>query len=422
MRVLLSGRGSLGDVRPIITIAAALRARGHEPVLCLPPLFVEAARLEGLRAIAHSEDSRDVMAGFGRDWRAVRTALTWLSRSVDEQFDYLLDHSADADMVVASTNELAAPSVAEHRRIPYVRVAYAPMVTSYRSNALLPWQGLPGWCNRLGWSLLNGVVEVLAGGTIQRRRNALGLPRIRQVGDYVARYGQTLFAMSDTLSPPCPSWRGRYRYDYTGYCFPPAGAALPEPLRRFLEQGPPPLYVGFGSVQVPDPEGTARIVRDAVVRAGCRALISSGWTRLGLTTPCSSVLVVGELDHQALFPLLGGVVHHGGSGTTHTAARAGVPQLVLPQVADQYYWGHRVSSLGLGPAPIPVSQLSVGRLAEAIARLVREPSYALRAAQIGRIVRAEPGTSGAVDVIEAAGGASAGRSTATGGRTEPLVA
>ena len=422
MKVLLSGRGSLGDVRPMITIAAALRARGHESVLCLPAMFVAAARAAGLRATAHSEDSRELMAGFGRDWRAVRTALDWFSRSIDEQFDYLLDHSVDADMLVASTNELAAPSVAEHRRIPYVRVAYAPMVTSYRSNALLPWQGLPGWCNRLGWTLVNGAVDALGGATIHRRRRALGLPRIRQVGDYVARYGQTLFAMSSTLAPPCPSWRGRYRYDYTGYCQPTSGAALPEPVRRFLAQGAPPVYVGFGSVQVADPERMARLVRDAVVRAGCRALIGAGWTKLGLPTPCSNVLVVDELDHQALFPALGGVVHHGGSGTTHTAARAGVPQLVLPQIADQYYWGHRVSSLGLGPAPIPVSKLSVGKLADAIARMVREPSYALRAAQIGRIVRAEPGTTGALEVIEAASGASAEWPRASGGRTEPRVA
>jgi UDP:flavonoid glycosyltransferase YjiC (YdhE family) len=319
-----------------VAIAAGLVERGHEVRLCLPTTFVALAAERGLAARAHSEDSHQVMQGFGRDWDGVRTELEWFARSLDEQFDYLLAESAEVDVLVSATSELAAATVAEYRRIPYVRLAFAPMMTSYASNALLPWQGLPALGNRAGWSLLNALVELLAFRTVRRWRAALGLPLVVGVGDHIARRGLSLLAMSEALSPPCPSWRGRYRYEVGGYCFDPSDGVVPEAIRRFVEAGSTPIYVGLGSVTVDDPARFTELVRDAALRAGCRVLLGAGWTGLGAGLATRYLLPVGETDHRALFPLTAGVVHHGGSGTTHTAAAAGVPQLVLPRLADQH--------------------------------------------------------------------------------------
>jgi sterol 3beta-glucosyltransferase len=144
------------------------------------------------------------------------------------------------------------------------------------------------------------------------------------------------------------------------------------------------------------------MVRDAAMQTGCRVVLGAGWTGLGDELARGSVLVVGDVDHQALFPRTRGVVHHGGSGTTHTAARAGVPQLVLPQLADQFYWGHRVAELGLGPKPIAPGRLTVARLAGAMRVLLHESAFARQAATLGEVIRAEGGVEAAADAIEVA--------------------
>lgn len=400
MRVLLSTRGSRGDVHPILALAGALAARGHESTVCVPKLFLAEAERRGLRAVSHGEDSRDLMAGFGRDLAAVGNAGRWLLRSIEDQFDYLLAHSGDVDVLVASTTEIAAPSVADYRSIPYLRVALAPWMTSYESNVMLPWQGMPPLLNRAGWGATNALVNLAIRWPIQRQRRTLGLPPIAHAAEYVARRGHTLFAMSQTLAPPCPSWHGRYRFSYCGYFPDPFERRLPDPLRRFIASGPPPIYVGLGSVAVADPSKFTAMVRDAALQAGCRVILGAGWTGLGDGAESSFMYVAPEVDHQALFPLVVAAVHHGGSGTTQTAARAGIAQMALPQLADQHYWGHRIAVLELGPRPILVSKLTTGKLAVALRELVRNQSFALNAARVGRGLRAERGTDAAVEVIE----------------------
>jgi UDP:flavonoid glycosyltransferase YjiC (YdhE family) len=94
------------------------------------------------------------------------------------------------------------------------------------------------------------------------------------------------------------------------------------------------------------------------------------------------------------------VIHHGGAGTTQTVARAGVPQLVVPHGADQFYWAHRVHTLGLGPRPFPKTKFSQTRLVEGLAELKKDASYARRAAELGERVRHVDGVGNAVRYLE----------------------
>ncbi len=248
------------------------------------------------------------------------------------------------------------------------------------------------------------------------------------MGEYVARYGHTLFAMNTTLAPPCPSWGRRYDFTFTGYCYPPAprdgdGDALPRELSRFIQAGRPPLFLGFGSVSVKDPRRFTTMVLDAVALSGCRVVLGSGWTGLGRGALSDNVYVVGDLPHEALFPRVAAVLHHGGSGTTHTAARAGVPQLVMPQFADQHYWGHRVAALGLGPAPMAPARLSSKRLARTLRALAEDRRYARHAAALGHAMRDEDGVAGIVSAVERREGVGvvtpvnqSGEAVTTGGR------
>ncbi len=392
MRVLLSSRGSRGDVYPIVAIARALRARGHAVTLCLPPVYEALCRRDGLALRPYREQSEAVMQSFGSGWRAASEALRWFASSLDEQFELLGEEGRGADLLVTSVNEVAAPSVAEHLRIPHARIAYAPVLPGSQPPPLQPYQRLPAFANRALWRALNAASSLLFGARLERWRRRLGLAPIRDFGDYCAARSLNLLCLSPTLAPPDPGWR--YRHRYTGYCFSEDEGPLAPELERFLADGPPPIYLGFGSTSVGDPRRVGRIVEEAVLRAGVRAIVARGWAGLA-TQPRRYLFPLGEAPHATLFPRLAGIAHHGGSGTLHSGARAGVPQLLLPRFADQYFWARRVELLGLGPRPLQPAELGVARLARALRELAEDPGARRRA----RALAAERGVETAVAIL-----------------------
>jgi UDP:flavonoid glycosyltransferase YjiC (YdhE family) len=185
----------------------------------------------------------------------------------------------------------------------------------------------------------------------------------------------------------------------TGAWFMPESEELPADVEAFLAAGPPPVYVGFGSMQDPDAAGTSRRVLDAVRRAGVRVLLSRGWAGLGEVELPSTALRIGSLPHGKLFPRCAAVVHHGGAGTTANATRAGVPQVIIPHEVDQFYWGHRVWTLGLSPPPIPKRRLSAEALAAAIRTCIEDAGMRQRAANFVNGIRTD-GLARAIAILE----------------------
>jgi sterol 3beta-glucosyltransferase len=187
----------------------------------------------------------------------------------------------------------------------------------------------------------------------------------------------------------------------TGYWFldAPAGWQPPPALVQFLQSGPPPVYVGFGSMFMEaGPEKTA-IVLKALRLAGQRAVLATGWGGLSPVDATDEVFVLEAAPHDWLFPQVAAVVHHGGAGTTGAGLRAGKPSVICPVVGDQPFWGRRVAALGAGPPPVPKATLTVERLADAIRRAVGDDGLRRRAAALGETIRAEDGLGRAVDYI-----------------------
>jgi UDP:flavonoid glycosyltransferase YjiC (YdhE family) len=198
--------------------------------------------------------------------------------------------------------------------------------------------------------------------------------------------------------PRPPDW-GEHIH-ITGYWYPEDETwGPPDELRRFIEAGPPPVFIGFGSMPVSQPERTTSLVLEALKRAGQRAVLHTGWAGLGGDLH-DDVFQIEYAPYNWLFPRMAAVVHHGGSGTTASGLRAGVSTLIVPFLFDQSYWGRRVAALGAGPAPIPYKQLSVDRLAEGITRAVNDAAMRQRAASLGQKIRAEDGIAQARQIIE----------------------
>ncbi len=400
MKIVCSSRGSRGDVHPVIEISSALARKGHDVFLCVPPLFEKDARARGVvPGHYYSEDSTQVMESLGSGLNAWKAGLKFLSDSVEDQWKFMLEASEGADAMVSTSQEILAPSVAEYRGIPHYRIAYTPVLPGTQPPPLVPWQGSHPLVNRALWTVVNGSAGLFIRDLINAKRKKLGLKSVFAVGPYFTRHSHTLLAINDRLSPPCVTWAGRYRYDYTGYVYGDIHGGLAPEIEEFLAAGPAPVYIGFGSVMVHDADAFTGTALRAISSVGCRALIGSGWTGLGRRELPRGVMCIGDSNHGSLFPRTAGVVHHGGSGTLHTAARAGTPQLIMPQIADQFYWGARVRELGLGPTPLLPKKASVKAFTARLADLLENAEYASNARELGERMKSDNGVEKAVSII-----------------------
>jgi sterol 3beta-glucosyltransferase len=172
-------------------------------------------------------------------------------------------------------------------------------------------------------------------------------------------------------------------------------------LLAFLEAGPPPAYIGFGSMAGRNPERLTRAALEAVAAAGCRAVLATGWGGLTAAEAPAHVHFLEAVPHNGLFPQGAAVVHPGGAGTTGAGLRAGRTTVVCPLVGDQPFWGRRVAALGAGPAPLSKSTLTAERLAEAISTAVTDSAMRQRAEALGQRIRAEDGVARAIGYIHA---------------------
>jgi len=379
MKVILSSRGSRGDVNPIIEVAATLKNSGHEVMICVPEIFKDYCHELGLDPTLYPEDSKAVMQNMGSGLGSLKGAFDFFSSSVEDQFKYMLD--VDADAVVTTINEIAAPTIAEYRKIPHFRIGFSPVLPGNHAPPFMPWQNMPPLLNRMGWNGLNIFSKMVIKKFVNTKRIELGLKAAKDSNAYHTGNSHTLLAINPELAPPCKTWKNRYKYDYTGYCYGQINGGLDAGLLAFIESGNPPVYVGFGSVQIDNPKAFTDIVVEAVKQVGCRAIVGQGWTGLGNNQINKNIFCIGESDHGTLFPKLAGIVHHGGSGTTHTAAKAGIPQFILPQFYDQYFWGNAIYKMGIGPKPITPNKVSVKKMVVALDEMTKgkyiTPAHAL---------------------------------------------
>ena len=188
----------------------------------------------------------------------------------------------------------------------------------------------------------------------------------------------------------------------TGYWFlePHEGWQPPKDLLDFLDSGPPPVYIGFGSMSSSKAAETADLVLEALARASQRGVLYAGWGGLKKEQLPETVFMTGSVPHTWLFPRMAAVVHHGGVGTTAAGLAAGVPSIITPFFADQPFWGQRVYELEVGPKPIAHKRLTIDKLSEAIHRAVTDVGMRKKAATPGERIRSENGVAQAVTVIE----------------------
>lgn len=383
-RIALAVDGTRGDVFPMLALGEHFRSAGHEVFVCGPPDAEPECRKSGfelrpmgvaVRAFIASEAGAITAGRLGM----ARAGRRYFEATVQRQFERLPAATADADILFGAGLCFAGPSAAELHGIPYRFVTYCPVLFPSREHSpfIAPSARAPHWLNRLLWALALPALDLTAGRRINDHRERLGLARRRSSYRHLLSERPVLSA--DPILAPLPE-DCRIPATRIPDLRPSRAEPLPEKLCAFLDADSPPVYIGFGSMPDPHPAATTELVLEAVARAGCRALLSSGWAGLGERPLPADVHRVGVVDHALLFPRTAAVVHHGGAGTTAAAARAGVPQIVVPHGVDQHYWAGRVQALGTSPAAIPRSRLTANALADALLSVLENEFVAERAA------------------------------------------
>ena len=207
-----------------------------------------------------------------------------------------------------------------------------------------------------------------------------------------------LIAASPTLCPPA-DFPPNHKFTGVWHLASPAYVPPPE-LVAFLEEGPPPIIITFGSMGGSNGRETTEILIEAIRKVKQRAIIQAGWGQLGTPEMLSDIYCAAYIPHQWLFPKGRCVVHHGGAGTTASVCRAKVPSVVVAHHADQPYWGKRLSDLGVAPKHLRRRNLTAKRLAERIQEVLETPAMTDQAQTIGEQMLGENGLTTAVELVE----------------------
>ena len=405
MKLVIATYGTEGDTRPLAALGRALLDAGHEVRLLADAATLGSAAALGVPSEPLSGDIRAAIAPDGPLSDAVRgrggfndtsRALAAIANANTAAWmREVARASAGCDAILVSgLASFVGLSVAEYRGVPAIGTGMIPITpTAAFASPFLPPGKVPRWLNRASHRFVNALLwQAFRKATNAARAGVCGLPPRRRVWtDHPMLYGVSPVLLSEPADWPSNALAcGQWRIDARAWTPPPA-------LSAFLEAGDPPVYIGFGSMAGFDRAAMA----DALARAldGRRALFQPGWSGIDASMLPAHVHAIGETPHDWLFPRVSMAIHHGGSGTTHSAARAGIPSVVVPFAGDQFFWANRLRRLGVADARVAGRRMDAAALAGAMAFAARADTKA-RAAELGARIAREDGLRVAVDAIE----------------------
>lgn len=410
MKILISTLGSRGDTQPYLALAIGLQQAGHQVTLVAPDSFKDWIHSYGVNTHPVRFNPHDVMQRITRSsspLQAMRMMREVMNKGVMEAMADCWQAAQETDFLIQTGTGSNALEAAVYRNIP---VAFAYLVPMPPTRAFPMWMlpfrfSLGGRYNYLTHWLVQRVLwQAVSRPVTNRWRAHLDLPPWRsekEMRQYTATLGApSLYGYSPQVLPKPVDW-DEYQH-VTGYWFLDAQPQWQPPtdLLRFLENGSPPVYIGFGSMSHRNPEQQTQMILHALEQTGQRGVLLTGWGGITRQSAPPNLFFLNDVPHAWLFPRMAVVVHHGGAGTTAAAFRAGVPSIITPFGGDQKAWAGLVVKLGVGLYGGSAQRATVEKLATAIDTAINDQTLHTRAAVLGETIRAENGIAQAVGVIE----------------------
>ena len=404
MKFIVVTYGTEGDARPFAALCRGLMDAGHEARLLADAATLGSARALGVPTAVLSGDIRGTLSrdhaiagvvakggGFNQTARALakianQNAESWLRTIIEagEGRDAILVAGLAAFVGFSAAEYLGAKGIGSGM-IPITPTAAFP-------SPFLPSKWVPRLLNRASHGFVNAMLWKAFSDKTNAARAIFKLPPRKSVWTGLPM----LYGVSPSLLTTPADWPANVQM--CGQWLAPSPAWMPPPaLANFLDAGEAPIYIGFGSMTGFD---NARLL-DALIEAmaGRRALFHPGWSGIDPKALPDNCLAIGDTPHDWLFPRTAAVIHHGGSGTSHSAARAGVPSIVTPFAGDQFFWAERLRLAGVAAAAVDGRRPKAEAFARAL-DFAATVQVRNRARVLGESMRAENGVVDAVAALE----------------------
>jgi UDP:flavonoid glycosyltransferase YjiC (YdhE family) len=391
MKISIVVYDTRGGVQPMLALADGLIKRGHEVLFCANP---ENEKLvtnyncpflpfgpnvkEQLKINAANKKSPDSFS-----------SIKGLKKEIEKQIEFLPKIIQGSDLVLATGIVFGVRSAAEIAKVPFRLIIFYP-------SALGP--GKTGsFLSRLKFKMGMAVLNKLLKNTINRKRKEAGIPTVKNVVKYFG--GDDIIVASDiTLNKVQEGVKATYTQ--TGYMFLPPLQELPKDVETFIRAGKPPVFISFGSNPISNPDKLTDIFEKVSNETNQPLIISRGWAELTTINPSRNVLYVDDIAFELLFPKMACIIHHGGSGTMASAAKAGVPQTAFPYMFDQFENRKTIFKLGLGPESCNFKKISASALIAAINECVNNKKYRQKALEIAQKLQDSKGLEKTIALIE----------------------
>jgi len=410
-KILIVTFGSLGDLHPFVALAQALAAEGMIPILATSAAYAGYIEGEGLAFRPIRPDGDDLVARLGMEMGEIARRMAADDRFLFQQiifphlregYEDVLAASSDVCAIVSHSIAFSARLAAEKRGLPCVTALLSPVMLFSPDDpplgSPLPFLRAPqGWAGRcynqtLLWTLAHAIA--LWARPLRRLRRDLGLPQRRGLELLLGVDGSaaTIPLFSPLLSAQSSHWEKLVIAGHTFHDRIPGAHSLDPELEAFLDAGSPPLVFTLGSFVARQRAGHYRMVAEAARRLGRRAVLLADEADLAAlrASVTGDVHVTAYAPHSLVFPGACVILHHGGSGTTGQALRAGRPQLVIPFLGDQFDNAARLGRLGVART-LDHRRLNVATLVRELVALLDDGTYALKASDCARRIRGENG-------------------------------
>ena len=376
MLITMVAIGSRGDVQPLVALGAGLRNAGNQVHI------VAGDEFERLITGANLE-----FIPLGINIQAAMESQTSIFRFMESIKDQVLKScKIEQDAIISTFLGVSTCRLARSREIPFFYVLPMPSLeTCEFPNPLFP--------NMPFGKRYNLLTHRIANRHVTRSYRDAGCLFQEPRPTYLCCFS------SHVVSRPSDWGDNAY---VTGYWFLDHSINWQptDELDAFIQKGPPPIYVGFGSTHTGKPEKMTSLVIDALASIKQRSVLVTGWGGLKVGEVYPDVYVVDSIPFDWLFPRVSVAVHHGGAGTTSAALRAGVPSVIVPFGVDQSFWARRMKSLGVATEPISPRRLTAKRLSAAIHTVIEDNQMRENVSALGAKIRGEDGVGNAIAIIE----------------------
>ena len=402
MHISILALGSRGDVQPYAALGNGLKSAGHEVRFITFESFASLVAENKLEFHPIQGNAQTLVTSGGANMFGLVRSFGSLAAGYAR--DLSAPHLGETDLII---NQLPAGlygfDLAEKYGVPMVMASVIPLARTKMFPLMgFPKLPIPGYNKatyylgeQMAWQMFRSVIN-------RWRKETLNLPPLPvkgHSGQVGTRQTSIVNGFSQHVVPRPPDWN-KYIH-ITGYWFPENKHwQPPDDLSAFIEAGKPPVFIGFGSMPIKNPQQTTTTILEALKQSGQRGILHMGWGGLGNQSLPDHVFKIEYAPYEWLFPRMAMVIHHGGSGTTAFGLRSGVPSCAVSFVFDQHYWGERIAELGVGPKPIRYKELTTKRLLEAIRLGVGNPQIKQKAFELGQRIRAEKGIENALNVFE----------------------